>query len=333
ALALIVFIFTVGILFVFKAFIGVQRFFVFMTSKSRTPKSDLQEPANHGLYATRNFTISHLDQQEDVDVVLGVYHVLPDHLVRKYAKELHIDEATLPKAPEGVQQEKKKEWKPLQYTEFERVVQRPNLDLNDSATHKQLFEAALCAASNGVVLYLHGNTSSRAIDYRVALYKVLRSLNYQVVTFDYRDFGDSTNIPPTERGLVNDALAVYQYITSIADQPVYLWGHSLGTGVATHLMSRLTEMGLPGPRKVILESPFNNLKDEIRAHPYAKFHKRLPWFDYFVTKPMYDNGFRFESDKHIAEFKQPVMILHAEDDPTVPFELGKKVSPNVSNMD
>lgn len=48
----------------------------------------------------------------------------------------------------------------------------------------------------------------------------------------------------------------------------------------------------------------------------------MPWFNYFILKPIYDNGFRFESDQHISEFRAPVLILHAEDDNVVPFQLG-----------
>lgn len=40
---------------------------------------------------------------------------------------------------------------------------------------------------------------------------------------------------------------------------------------------------------------------------------------------MYDNKLRFESDQHIAEFRQPVLIMHAEDDNVVPFHLGYKL--------
>lgn len=40
---------------------------------------------------------------------------------------------------------------------------------------------------------------------------------------------------------------------------------------------------------------------------------------------MYSNSLRFESDQHISEFRQPVMILHAEDDYVVPFQLGYKL--------
>ena len=37
-----------------------------------------------------------------------------------------------------------------------------------------------------VLLYLHGNTSSRAVSHRVELYNVLRKLDWHVVAFDYR---------------------------------------------------------------------------------------------------------------------------------------------------
>lgn len=40
---------------------------------------------------------------------------------------------------------------------------------------------------------------------------------------------------------------------------------------------------------------------------------------------MYSNSLRFESDQHISEFRQPVMIIHAEDDYVVPFQLGYKL--------
>lgn len=37
-----------------------------------------------------------------------------------------------------------------------------------------------------IVLYLHGNSGSRATDHRVELYQLLQSFNYNVITLDYR---------------------------------------------------------------------------------------------------------------------------------------------------
>lgn len=156
------------------------------------------------------------------------------------------------------------------YHEIEKILARDGLNLEDDDTRRELFEASLKATTNDIVLYLHGNSASRGASHRVDLYKLLRSLNYHVITLDYRGYGDSANLSPTERGVVYDSLAVYQYITSVSKNPVYLWGHSLGTGVATHLLSLLTDMSMPGPRALVLESPFNNIREEICAHPFSK---------------------------------------------------------------
>lgn len=110
-----------------------------------------------------------------------------------------------------------------------------------------------------------------------------------------------------------------QFLSSIT-------GHSLGTGVGCHTMARLKQLNIFGPRVLVLESPFNNIRDEVREHPFSRLFRHLPWFDYTIVDPMYENHLRFESDKHIATFHQPVMILHAVDDIVVPYKLGRKVS-------
>lgn len=44
----------------------------------------------------------------------------------------------------------------------------------------------------------------------------------------------------------------------------------LGTGIGAHMLSRINKTNIPGPKAVILESPFNNIRDEVTAHPFAK---------------------------------------------------------------
>lgn len=177
-----------------------------------------------------------------------------------------------------------------------------------------------------IIFYLHGNSGSRAASHRVELYKLLRELGFHVIAFDYRSYGESTTISPTEGGLVRDAIAVYKYITNVTKNPIYAWGHSLGTGVVSHTMALLERQNIHGPRLLVLESPFNNIRDEVREHPFARLFRSLPWFNYTIVDPLYENDLRFESDKHIAEFSQPILIIHAEDDLVVPFKLGYKVS-------
>ena len=52
-------------------------------------------------------------------------------------------------------------------------------------TKKEWFENSL-SHGQPIILYLHGNTGSRAREHRIELYKVLQKLNYHVICFDYR---------------------------------------------------------------------------------------------------------------------------------------------------
>lgn len=154
---------------------------------------------------------------------------------------------------------------------------------------------------------------------------MLREQGYHIIAFDYRGYGDSKPNSPTESGLVRDAIAVYKYIINVTKNPVFAWGHSLGTGVGCHTLSALKKLNIFGPRALVLESPFNNIREEVRQHPFSRFFRHLPWFNYTIVDPMYENNLRFESDNHIATFPQPIMILHAEDDIVVPYKLGHQL--------
>ncbi|XP_048125214.1 lysophosphatidylserine lipase ABHD12 [Alosa alosa] len=175
-----------------------------------------------------------------------------------------------------------------------------------------------------VMLYLHGNAGTRGGDHRVQLYKVLSSLGYHVVTFDYRGWGDSEG-SPSEKGMTSDAHFIYQWVKQrIGRKPLYIWGHSLGTGVATNLVRHLCERGTP-PDSLILESPFTNIREEAKSHPFSMVYRYLPGFDWFFLDSITANDIRFASDENVNHISCPVLILHAEDDTVVPFHLGKKL--------
>ncbi|XP_056294583.1 lysophosphatidylserine lipase ABHD12 isoform X1 [Pseudoliparis swirei] len=181
------------------------------------------------------------------------------------------------------------------------------------------------SSSHPVILYLHGNAGTRGGDHRVQLYKVLSSSGYHVVTFDYRGWGDSGGAP-SEGGMTSDSLFVYDWLKQRLDHKtrLYVWGHSLGTGVATNLVRRLSDRGSP-PDALVLESPFTNIREEARSHPFSRVYRYLPGFDWFFLDSITANNIRFASDENVNHISCPVLILHAEDDAVVPFHLGKQL--------
>lgn len=193
---------------------------------------------------------------------------------------------------------------PTHHSAFNQPISSSFSSINNT-NRNEFFEQMLVQATPGIILYLHGNSNSRGsysklaertehldlllycplgASHRIELYQVLRELGYHVLALDYRSYGDSTKVSPSELGVVRDAIAVYNYITSFTKNPVFLWGHSLGTGIATHMLSMLAKNNVPGPRALVLESPFNNINEEIRAHPMSKLFRNLPWFEYTIAR-------------------------------------------------
>ncbi|XP_073848384.1 lysophosphatidylserine lipase ABHD12 isoform X4 [Musca autumnalis] len=310
---------------VFRYSVTLQRGILFLTFITYPRDLDLSNPASVGLYATRSFYLDVPDPDVEEDgtgkkrhVRIGLWHVLPKHVAKRFAKELQLSD----EAQEDLQNITEVTDDNLNKLE---TAMKTTFPIVNSENEQLFYERLLKVPGNTIVLYLHGNTASRGSGHRLDVYKLLRKLGYHVISFDYRGYGDSDPISPTEEGVVRDAMAVYNYIRNLTSSPIFIWGHSLGTGVATNMLSQLNFLNDKGVRGVILEAPFTNIKDEIRMHPFARPFKHLPWFDHTIARPMYLNSLRFESDQHISEFRQPIMILHAEDDYVVPFQLGYKL--------
>ncbi|CAL1528414.1 unnamed protein product [Lymnaea stagnalis] len=191
-----------------------------------------------------------------------------------------------------------------------------------------------------IFLYLHGNSGTRGSHHRVQLYNLLAQLDFHVIAIDYRGYGDSSG-EPTEDGVVADAYFTYKWIKDrVGESKVFIWGHSLGTGVTTKLAKKLCDEETllvlfspppppppPGdhPAGIVLESPFNNIHEAALHHPLALPYRMLPWFEWVFVDGIGEHGIYFDSEENILSVTPHIMILHAKDDMVVPFHLGEKL--------
>ncbi|KAK1158766.1 lysophosphatidylserine lipase ABHD12-like [Acipenser oxyrinchus oxyrinchus] len=175
-----------------------------------------------------------------------------------------------------------------------------------------------------IIIYLHGNGGTRAVGHRVELLKVLSAAGFHVLALDYRGFADSTG-DPSEEGMTADGVYLYRWVKERSSgSPVCFWGHSLGTGVATNAACRLQDQGSP-PDAVILEAPYTNIREEGAHHPFAQIYRIFPAFEYFFLDTMALSNIFFPNDENLKSMSSPLMILHAEDDHMVPFEMSRKL--------
>ncbi|RVE57571.1 hypothetical protein OJAV_G00217910 [Oryzias javanicus] len=172
-----------------------------------------------------------------------------------------------------------------------------------------------------VIIYLHGNVGTRALKHRVDLVKVLSAAGFHVLSLDYRGFGDSSG-DPSEAGLTSDALYLQQWARARSGGgPVILWGHSLGSGVATNAAVRLQDAG-SAVDALVLEAPYTRIRDVAANLLITKIYTFLPGLKNFLFDLLKKNQIEFANDENLKTLTCPLLLLHAEDDAVVPHHMG-----------
>lgn len=169
-----------------------------------------------------------------------------------------------------------------------------------------LFRAFTGPQRRGVVLYLHGNRGDlrRWAQHQGAFTR----LGYDFMAIDYRGFGKSSG-RPSEQGLYADGEAAYRWLLArYAERDIVLYGRSLGSGVASWLATRYR------PRLLILETPFDNIPNVVRA---------------LVRLPIPDALFRlwFPNDRHLKRLNCPAVVFAGTRDRVVEYRLSQRLRP------
>jgi fermentation-respiration switch protein FrsA (DUF1100 family) len=156
-------------------------------------------------------------------------------------------------------------------------------------------------------LAFHGNAGN--IANRAVIYQFLAETPANVLAVEYRGYGKSEG-KPSEAGLYKDADAAYQHLVTtkgIDPKTILSFGQSLGTSVAAHLAAQHEVGGL------ILEAPFPSA---------AQVTRNLYWFLPGLNWLMYS---QFETGARVKELHAPVLIVHCDKDPVIPFIMGQRV--------
>lgn len=162
-------------------------------------------------------------------------------------------------------------------------------------------------ANRPVVLWCHGNAGN--IINRLDNLRFLVRTGLSVFLFDYRGYGRSQPIRPSEDGLYQDAFGAYTYLTRqrmIRPERIIVFGRSLGASVAAEVTVQKPAAGL------ILESSFPSVE------AVAKFH-------YGGLPVHWLLGAEFRLIDRLPNLTLPKLIVHGDKDDIIPIELGRQV--------
>ena len=160
------------------------------------------------------------------------------------------------------------------------------------------------AAGAPAVLYLHG--TFRNMYFNRPKIAAIHDAGFSVLAIDYRGWGESTKLLPSEQTIMQDAEAAWAELARRAPQPALrvLFGHSMGSGVAVELALRHRDP--PGYGALVVESAMTSMPDLVRdVNPFG-----------ILVVPLVTQQFR--SIDKIGRIDAPKWFLSGTADKTVP---------------
>ncbi|CEG44329.1 serine protease family [Plasmopara halstedii] len=155
------------------------------------------------------------------------------------------------------------------------------------------------------VLFSHGNAEDLGMIYDWFC-EVSRRLQVNVMSYDYSGYGISEG-EASEEACLADSEAAFTYLVNVKKIPpskIILYGRSLGSGPATHLAVKQSNIEQP-VAGVILQSPVLSMFRVV--------------FNFRYTFP----GDLFCNSDIINQVRSPVTIIHGTRDEVVPFWHGE----------
>lgn len=168
------------------------------------------------------------------------------------------------------------------------------------------------------VLYLHGarwNLNGSA--FRIERWA---DMGYSVLAIDYRGFGESTPLLPSERSTREDAAAAMDELARLQPDPArrFVYGHSLGGAIAIDLATRADRPAIAG---LIAEATFTSVRDMLSTTRWGW----MPGLSLLVTQ-------RFDSLEKAARLDIPVLFVHGTADRVVPHGMSDALYEAASNV-
>ncbi|MBN2242624.1 MAG: alpha/beta fold hydrolase [Acidobacteria bacterium] len=165
------------------------------------------------------------------------------------------------------------------------------------------------SAARGTVIVLHGNAGA-AID-RQYYVPPLQKRGYRVILAEYPGYG-ARGAKPSQAALAADARETVRTALEEFGGPVFLWGESLGCGVAAAAAAD-PDLKIDG---IVMLTPWNNLPATAQSHYWF-----LPAL--WLVRDRYDNI------RNLRQFHGPVAVLMADKDEVIPNRLTLSLYRNI----
>jgi pimeloyl-ACP methyl ester carboxylesterase len=152
-------------------------------------------------------------------------------------------------------------------------------------------------APRGTIVFFHGNGESAWL-WAEQIAPFTRR-GFRVFLYEYPGYGGRPGVP-SEKAIVPDAQALVRSLAKGGYGPLYVWGESLGSGVAAAVCA---DKGLP-IHGLTLVTAWDNIANVA-----------LSYYPYLPIRPFMID--RYDSIANLENFQQPVCVICGDEDSTV----------------
>ena len=165
-----------------------------------------------------------------------------------------------------------------------------------------LYLPAYQAGSDKVLVYFHGN-GGMAYD-RASKSEIWRENGFEVILAEYPGYGTNDR-KPSEDNFYNAARVILDHtFNHFPNADLYLYGESIGSGVATQMATEYDEKAL------IIEAGFTSLTLAASNH-------------YFYVPVSYLIKDTYDNQQKINSIESNLYVIHGRRDRVIPFEYGQ----------
>ncbi len=174
------------------------------------------------------------------------------------------------------------------------------------------------------ILYLCGRAGNKTRYNYITRAKALHQLGFDVLIVDYRGYGLSGGMWPSEAQVYEDSQAAWNYLTQvrgIAPAQIYVYGESLGGAVALDLVAKHPDVG-----GAIIQSSFTKMAEVIKLKEWLWL---LP-IDLILTE-RFDSLSKVRSlnaSNNASKAKShqiPILFIHGTADDVVPARMSQQL--------
>lgn len=168
-------------------------------------------------------------------------------------------------------------------------------------------------SAHKTILFCHGNYGN--ITQRNYMIKLCKTLNLNLILFDYYGYGKSIGYPSTHKIIKNSDIVFKWVSQKINPNDLIIWGESLGGSMAAYLSSKKQ------CSKLILCATFASLDD-------LGFGVDNSWYK---TCAQYFFGFIMNllpTESWVCQSTCPVLIIHSTEDEIIPIQHALKIKQN-----